>query len=384
MQKLKQTAAVVLSLIMLMLLCSGCKTNLPAASSSSSAISLQEMQGPLSCGQFTELLLQNRDLLKEGITAKEAVDFAIEQGIIPSDIESGKPLTKELLAYILTAKGYNFTQFNESHYDWQIIDYEDIDLSKIKYVLMAYAKGLLKTESGKFEPKTNVTYDDAKTVLSRLDKTSELTPPPDENAPYFEYKGLVEVKRLDPTIVLDLKYATADNFTGVVHYKKAVCLLEADTAKRLVAANNYFHKKDYTIKIWDGYRPVSVQWSLYKAAPDNLKQYAPAPSRYSEHAKGIAADITLVDKSGNEMKMPTGFDDFTETAHADYSNLPQEIKDNRSYLRKGMEQQKFAVYSLEWWHFHLPEKSELEISDVGLEEFIEKENEFYQSYLNKY
>lgn len=166
--------------------------------------------------------------------------------------------------------------------------------------------------------------------------------------------------------------------------KTRVLFVKILTAKKLIKANKDFHKRNYTIKIWDAYRPVSVQWSLYHATPKNLKQYAPAPYKNSQHSKGIAVDITLVDNEGNEMKMPTGFDNFTEKAHSDYTNLPAQIKENRSYLRKEMEKQGFEVYSLEWWHFYLPEKRKLSISTVNLDEFIQKENEYYLNYLKSY
>jgi zinc D-Ala-D-Ala dipeptidase len=187
----------------------------------------------------------------------------------------------------------------------------------------------------------------------------------------------VEVIALDPSIIIDLKYATADNFTGVVHYTQSLCLLEEDTAQKLVAANRFFQVEGYTIKIWDGYRPVAVQWSLYHATPDYLKAYVPAPSKYSQHAKGIAVDITLVDENLQEINMPTGFDDFSEKAHSRYSNLSQSVLTHRDDLIAGMQAHGFMVSELEWWHFYNPEKSSLSISAVELDEFIHARNHFY-------
>lgn len=359
-----------------------------AASSREAAPSLSD-DTPLTCGQFVWLWMRDSNAAGAGESVGQALSAAKERGLIPADTDGGQALTRETLARLITARKYDLTQrdkpqLDESHYDWQLADLDTADPALKDYMLMAYAKGLLPAENGMIGPKSAVCPPFARDVLARMDGQGAIKAPPDQAAPYFEYKGLVEVRRLDPSVVLDLKYATTDNFTGVVHYPRVLCLLEAQTAKRLVKANRYFQAQGDTIKIWDAYRPVSVQWSLYHATPANLKQYAPAPSKNSQHSKGIAADITLVDKSGKELPMPTGFDNFTDKAHADYPDLPKEALANRAFLRKGMEQQGFTVYSLEWWHFYLPEKTGLSISDVSLDEFAQKERAFYDDYLKKH
>ncbi|WP_088187160.1 M15 family metallopeptidase [Desulfosporosinus sp. FKA] len=339
---------------------------------------------PLTCGQFVWLLLKQKDSLMTNTSEEQVFNSAKSQEDIPSDININESLTWEKLAYLITYKNKSFANIDESHYDWQITDFSAINPTMKKYVLMSYARGLIHTENGEMKPKGGVYLSSAQTIIARMNQPGKLKLPPDQAAPYFEYKGLVDVKRLAPSIKLDLKYATKDNFTKVAHYSRVLCLLEATTAKKLAKANEYFHKQGYTIKIWDAYRPVSVQWSLYNATPQNLKQYAPAPSKYSQHSKGIAVDLTLVDKDGNEIAMPTGFDNFTERAHIDYDNLPKQVLQNRTYLCKGMEQQGFNVNTLEWWHYFLSDKSNLEKSDVSLDEFAQKEKEFYINYLKNY
>lgn len=359
------------------------RTRKKAAVSHSTARPNSHPEKSLTCGRFVQLWENQKNPATPQETPEQAVAFAKKCGDIPEDVSAAKPLDREILAYLLTAKNQEVSGLDESHYDWQIADYSSIDPAMRKYALAAYAKGLMPTKNGDFKPQKAVSLGDAQAVLSRLSGKSKPKLPPNTAAPYFEYRGLVNLKRLDPSITLDLKYATRNNFTGKVHYSRVLCLLEAQTAKQLVKANRTFHKRGYTIKVWDAYRPVSVQWSLYYATPENLKPYAPAPSKNSQHSKGIAADITLVDQNGKEMKMPTGFDDFTKKAHADFPNLPNEVLQNRAYLRKGMEAQGFTVYRLEWWHFYLPQKTSLSISNVSLDDFAQKEKEFYTNYLKK-
>jgi D-alanyl-D-alanine dipeptidase len=333
---------------------------------------------PLTCGEFVWLWMAKLDgSLNYNKTVSQAVEIAKQQGYIPSKSNVNEALSIQEVAYLLTSTKLNSSKIDTTHYNWQISDLENADSSYKVNLLTAYAEGLLTTDNGNIHPKNSVYLKDATSILMRVTDVSQRLLPPDYTSPYFEYQGLVEVARLDPTIVIDLKYATTDNYTGVVQYSRALCLLEADTAKKLIKANQYFQKQGYSIKIWDGYRPESVQWSLYYAAPANLKQYVPAPSKNSQHSKGIAADITLIDKNGKEMAMPTGFDSFSDAAHADYNNLPKQIIENRNFLISGMEQQGFVVNSLEWWHYYMPDKT-------SLDEFAEKQNEFYQTNIQKY
>ena len=129
---------------------------------------------------------------------------------------------------------------------------------------------------------------------------------------------------------------------------------------------------------------MAVQWSLYHATPDHLKAYVPAPSKYSQHAKGIAVDITLVDRNLQEIPMPTGFDDFSEKAHSRYLDLSQTVINHRDDLIAGMQAHGFRVSELEWWHFYNPEKISLLISEVELAEFIQARQQFYLDTLQNY
>ncbi|HEX3027024.1 MAG TPA: M15 family metallopeptidase [Clostridia bacterium] len=336
---------------------------------------------PLTSGEFVRVWMeQTNNGISKNVSVAQAVSFAKQRGIIPADASGDSVLTIQKAAYLLT--GAKTIDLINSHYDWQIRDLDQVRPTLKKYLLAAYSKGLLTTAGGYIRPNQELYAKDVLSILARLKNPGERILPPNCAAPYFEYRGLVEVIRLDPTVIIDQRYATKNNFTGVAHYQRSICLLEAVTARRLCQANAYFKQKGRRIKIWDGYRPVSVQWSLYYATPANLKQYAPAPSKYSQHSKGIAADITLTDKNGIELPMPTGFDNFTAKAHSDYSGLSSRIIANRSDLKTGMTKQGFAQSKLEWWHFYSPDKTGLSISKVELNDFSQRENDFYQNYLS--
>ena len=190
----------------------------------------------------------------------------------------------------------------------------------------------------------------------------------------FSYKGLIDVISLDSDFIIDLKYATNDNFTGITHYETELCLINKDAGAALLKALDLAQQDGYTLKLFDVYRPISVQQALSDSAPPELRQYVPAPSQYSQHCRGIAVDCTLVDANGNELDMPSQFDDFSEKAHVNYAGATQIQKDNRAYLIRIMESAGFKVNSLEWWHFYLPNVTNYDRLDITLTEFIKQRN----------
>lgn len=194
-------------------------------------------------------------------------------------------------------------------------------------------------------------------------------PAPAEADPDFSYKGLVDLLAIDDSFILDQRYATTNNFTGRVHYDRTLCLVQKDIAPMLIAANNAAKADGYRIKIWDAYRPISVQQALHDSAPAELAPYVPAPGPYSMHARGITVDVTLCDSQGNELDMPTGFDDFSTRANSDDANCTELQAANRALLNKYMSQAGFQRSVLEWWHFDGPNRDNYEILDVTFAEF---------------
>jgi len=173
---------------------------------------------------------------------------------------------------------------------------------------------------------------------------------------------LVEIRKLDPTLQVDLKYATADNFLHRPLYSDSRCFLRRCTAERLIRAHRQLQSQGYGIKIWDGYRPLSVQKAMWKIMPD--ANFVADPAKGSRHNRGAAVDVTLVDGSGREVEMPTPFDDFTPRAAARSADVTPEAARHRQLLQEAMTGAGFILYEAEWWHFNDPEWEKCEILDV--------------------
>ncbi len=166
----------------------------------------------------------------------------------------------------------------------------------------------------------------------------------------FIHKSLVRVKDIDGSVVVDLKYATEDNFTHTrVYPSGAKALLRLETALKLKRANERFEKDGYRIKIWDAYRPRSVQEIFWALVPD--PKYVADPAKGSVHNRGASVDITLVDSSGKELLMPTAYDDFSEKASRNYAGSDTSARENMKYMEKIMNESGFTGLPSEWWHF---------------------------------
>lgn len=179
-----------------------------------------------------------------------------------------------------------------------------------------------------------------------------------------EKYNLVDIMSIDSSIVLDLRYASENNFLGKAVYSKQKCYLLKSTATKLADANKNCQSYGLRIKIFDGYRPHSVQIEMWKLVPNPM--YVADPAKGSHHNRGCAVDVTLVDSLGNEIPMPTDFDDFTEKAHHDYMNLPDNVIRNRELLREIMMKTGFVPLNSEWWHYSTPDCGEYDILDIPL------------------
>ena len=185
----------------------------------------------------------------------------------------------------------------------------------------------------------------------------------------FVYRGLVELTAIDNSFVIDQRYATTDNFTGIRQYDRELCLVQEDIVDMLIEANELAKQHGLRLKIWDAYRPISVQQALHDSAPEELAPYVPAPGPYSMHARGITVDLTLCYPDGTELDMPTAFDDFSTAANSDYEGATQEQIANRELLNEIMSAVGFKRSKLEWWHFDGPNRDHYEILDVSFAEF---------------
>ena len=162
--------------------------------------------------------------------------------------------------------------------------------------------------------------------------------------------AFVSVKDYIPDIVLELKYATRDNFTGQEIYDFEDCYLRYGTVKKLLAVQSALAEQGMGLKIWDGFRPVSAQYALWEVCPDPTYVANPETG-YSSHSRGNTVDVTIVDAAGREVMMPTGFDDFSALADRDYSDCGSEEAEHARMLQVLMEASGFSGYFGEWWHF---------------------------------
>lgn len=161
----------------------------------------------------------------------------------------------------------------------------------------------------------------------------------------------VNLKSVSKDFIVDMKYATNDNFMKQIVYDCDECYLRYKTIKQLMAANTDFLKLGYRIKIFDCYRPLDIQKKMWEIVPN--ADYVADPKRGSVHNRGGAVDITLVDKDGKELDMGTAFDFFGIEARHDYQNLSDEVKKNRAFLKETMLKHNFKSFDSEWWHYNL-------------------------------
>ena len=154
-----------------------------------------------------------------------------------------------------------------------------------------------------------------------------------------------------PDLVIDLKYATTDNFTGQVIYDNDDAYLRYGTIKKLMQVQSELKINGYKLVLWDGYRPVEAQFKLWDICPD--PNYVSNPNNgFSKHSRGSTVDITIVTLEGETVEMPTDFDDFTQKADRDYSDVSREAAQNSQMLEDIMTKAGFKGYQGEWWHYN--------------------------------
>ena len=183
-------------------------------------------------------------------------------------------------------------------------------------------------------------------------------------------EGFVRVTDLDASIAVDLRYATADNFTRRQIYPEAVCVLRRGTAEKLVRANAFFRRHGCRLKIWDAYRPLAVQELFWHILPDNRFVANPVTGG-SIHNRGCAVDVTLVGPGGRELAMPSAFDSFNRSACRDNPDMSAEAAANLALLTRGMVENGFDTLDTEWWHYVDRERRRYPVADVPLGRFAE-------------
>lgn len=176
---------------------------------------------------------------------------------------------------------------------------------------------------------------------------------------------LLDIQSVTPQIQVELKYATADNFTGQVVYDFRHCLLLEEVALRLYDVQSELETMGLGLKIWDGFRPITVQWKFWELLPD--ERYISDPRKGGRHTRGTAVDLTLITKDGQELPMPSAFDDFSEKAHRNYMEATAKEIANRVLLQTRMEKHGFIGLPTEWWHFDLVGWENHPVLDITLQ-----------------
>lgn len=164
------------------------------------------------------------------------------------------------------------------------------------------------------------------------------------------FKSLINLQELIPTILVELKYATKENFTGHILYDFQEAYLVLEAASKLKEVQEALAPMGLGLKVWDAYRPLAVQWKFWNLLPD--KRFVSDPREGGRHSRGTAVDLTLV-KEGTELAMPSRFDEFSLRASRDYKGASEEQIKHRHLLQSVMENHGFEGLRTEWWHFDL-------------------------------
>ncbi len=193
---------------------------------------------------------------------------------------------------------------------------------------------------------------------------------------YAEYKAsiktnpqkeLIDLEKFVPGLVLDIRYATTNNFTKEKIYNLAKAYARKPVAESLKKIQAELNKQGLGIKIFDGYRPYSATIRFYEVYPDT--NFVASPYRGSRHNRGCALDLTVIDlKTGKELKMPTGYDTFVKEARPTYPITDKEVKKNRTLLITVMEKHGFRVNASEWWHFDFKGWKNFEVMNIDFGE----------------
>ena len=199
-------------------------------------------------------------------------------------------------------------------------------------------------------------------LLGLAAASAQSRPPVEEGR--FRQPELVEIIRLDPSIKLDIRYASKNNFVGEVVYERALAFLQRPAAEALVRAHRKAKTHGYGFIVFDAYRPWDVTRLFWDRFP-NFRPYLADPANGSRHNRGCAVDLSLFDLvTGYEIQMPSGYDDFSERAHPTFQGGTADQRKARDLLRTIMESEGFRVYENEWWHFDCKQWREYPIMNI--------------------
>jgi len=178
------------------------------------------------------------------------------------------------------------------------------------------------------------------------------------------FQRMIEIKTVAPGILYDLRYATKNNFTRTKLYRDSKeTFVRLPVARALRRVQDQLNQKGYGLKVFDAYRPYAVTAEMWKLIHD--ERYVADPSKGSGHNRGLAIDVTIIRLDDRtEIDMGTGFDNFTDTAHQSFNDLPEKVLANRRLLKETMEKNGFKALDTEWWHYSWPNDRNYEVLDI--------------------
>jgi D-alanyl-D-alanine dipeptidase len=168
----------------------------------------------------------------------------------------------------------------------------------------------------------------------------------------FVTPQLVDLEKIDSSIRLEIRYATSNNFLGVPVYERARAFLQGPAALALKRVSSKLQGQGYGLLVYDAYRPWYVTKIFWDATPADKHEFVADPTKGSRHNRGCAVDLTLYDlRTGAAVAMPSGYDEMTPRAYADYLGGTSEERGHRAILRQAMESEGFVQMPNEWWHY---------------------------------
>ena len=187
--------------------------------------------------------------------------------------------------------------------------------------------------------------------VAELAREARAVSPPEETGDFLPSE-LVDLRSLDKSIALDVRYATPANFLATPVYGKAQVRLQRSAAEAVVRAHRALKAQGFGLMLHDGYRPWFVTWIFWNATPEASREFVADPARGSRHNRGCAIDLTLFDlKTKKAVEMPGGYDEMSPRSYPDYGGGTSRQRALRDLLRQTMEREGFTVYETEWWHF---------------------------------
>jgi D-alanyl-D-alanine dipeptidase len=210
--------------------------------------------------------------------------------------------------------------------------------------------------------------------IAQLRSRALAAKPPEENKP--RASDLVDLTTLDPSIKLDIRYATSNNFLGTPVYTEAKAFLQRPGAEALARAAQKLRQQGYGLLIHDAYRPWYVTKLFWDATPPDKKIFVADPKDGSRHNRGCAVDLTLYDlKAGTELPMTGAYDEMSERSYAFYPGGTSLERWDRALLRNALESEEFTVYPYEWWHFDYKDWQQYPILNLSFEQLSRSANQ---------